>query len=392
MAHRKETIIVIDDDPEIRALFKDHILDPDKYLVLETGDGAQALELMRGNPPDLVILDMDMPGLSGQDMLVALKSQGYAGPVIVTIRGRDLESVVNAFRLGATDYLVKPFREPEALAAVEHALDEVRLRRERDMLLARLKQSNRELEKRIKELTTLYSIGKSVTLMRDLKQLFGRVLEGALFVTGADYAFMLLRDEDGQLTLRAGRELPPVLKEKIGRPVQDDLASLVMTSQEPVVMSGNGLRRLKVAADAGAVVYAPLVVQDKALGVLAVANSDDEPFDESHSYLLAALADYAAIAIVNAKLIGTLESRARDMESAYKNLRGRNAARGRILAGMGKEILLPLKTLRGELEAMLVGKAGVKDARQKLTDAIKRLDEVIEAVGEMIRRAKELES
>ena len=63
-----------------------------------------------------------------------------------------------------------------------------------------------------------------------------------------------------------------VMQEKLGTPIRDDLAHLVMTSQEPLVVAGDGLKRFKVARDINAVIYAPMVINNKSIGVLTVGN------------------------------------------------------------------------------------------------------------------------
>src|SRR5436190_743257 len=151
----------------------------------------------------------------------------------------DEADAIDSFRLGATDYLTKPLREAEALRTIEHGLEEVRLRRERKELLDRLQESNKQLEARLKALTTLSAIGKSVTGMLNLEQLFERVLQAAIGMTEADHATLLLREEEShRLMLRAGKNMTLVMQERLGEPVNDEIANLVMTSREPLTVAG----------------------------------------------------------------------------------------------------------------------------------------------------------
>src|SRR5258708_12087897 len=324
-------ILIVDDDPEVRSLLREQVLDARRYEVIEAQDGPEGLSKVSSHNPDLIILDLIMPGLRGADFLVALKSHGYAGPVIVsTKRGSEAEAI-DCLRLGATDYLTKPVREAEALRIIEHGLEEVHLRRERKDLLERLQVTNKQLENRLQTLTTLSSIGKSVASMVNLEQLFERVLEAAVTMTQADHATLLLRDEESQrLILRAGKNMPLVMQEKLGEPVNDDIANLVMTSGEPLMAMGDGLKRFKVSADILAVIYAPMTIQSKAIGVITVGNHRKRRgFDENMASVLDMLAGYGAIAIANARLFSALERRARNMEHAYEELKARAASRER---------------------------------------------------------------
>jgi hypothetical protein len=98
---------------------------------------------------------------------------------------------VQAFRLGATDYLLWPLREAEVINVVERVLKQVHERRDRERLSRQLLQANQDLQQRVEELTTLGSIGKAVTSITDQSLLFDRILEGASKVTRADLGWFL---------------------------------------------------------------------------------------------------------------------------------------------------------------------------------------------------------
>ncbi len=222
MSEQTDNILIVDDDPEIRTLLREQVLFAPNFRVREAKDGPEALIATRQQPPDLIVLDLDLPGLSGRDMLVALRSQGYHGPLIILAESQNQRTAVETFRLGATDFVIKPIREAEALAAIERGLDDVRLRRQRDALVTRLQTANQQLEQRVRELTVLHDIGQTAAALNNLETLFRRVLESASALTGADQAYLLLRDEkSGQFILRAGQNLPLAMLDRMGEPIQD---------------------------------------------------------------------------------------------------------------------------------------------------------------------------
>ncbi len=336
MPKQLDKILIVDDDPEVRSLLREQVLDPNRFEVYEAKDGPDGLEQVGQYSPDLIILDLVMPGLSGADFLVALGSRGYSGPIIVEAKRGSEAMAIDCFRLGATDYLTKPLREAEVLQIIERGLAEVRLRRERKELLDRLQESNRQLEARIKELTTLNVVGKSVGAMYDLEQIFKGVLDAAVSTTGADHATLILRDEESnRLILRAGKNMTLVMQERLGEAVNDEIANLVMTSGESLTAAGDGLKRFRVSADLLAVIYVPMLIQSRSIGVLTVGNHRKRhAFDQSQSNLLEILAGYAAISIANARLFAALERRARNIERAYEELKAREASRERVVAGI----------------------------------------------------------
>ena len=116
-------ILIVEDDKDIAALIA-YYLDKAGYGTEIVGDGAHALAAARSTPPDLVILDLMLPGLNGLDVCKALRadSRTAALPIIMlTARGEESERVLG-LDSGADDYVVKPFRPNELMARVRALL------------------------------------------------------------------------------------------------------------------------------------------------------------------------------------------------------------------------------------------------------------------------------
>jgi two-component system alkaline phosphatase synthesis response regulator PhoP len=117
----ERTILVVEDDAAIRRGVRD-ALESEGYRVLEAPDGLTGLETGLREDPDLVILDLMMPGLDGLEVLRRWRADGLDTPVVVlTAKGLE-EDRVAGLRLGADDYVVKPFGLAELLARVESRL------------------------------------------------------------------------------------------------------------------------------------------------------------------------------------------------------------------------------------------------------------------------------
>lgn len=113
-------VLVVDDDDEMRAVLR-RMLESDGYDITERSRATHVLEALRSAPFDLVILDKEMPGLTGLDLLPMLRREFPRLPVVfvTAFGGRQVAST--ALRLGATSYLEKPFR----LAQLRDAIDGV---------------------------------------------------------------------------------------------------------------------------------------------------------------------------------------------------------------------------------------------------------------------------
>lgn len=123
--------MVVDDDADLRVLIRD-VLEEDAFRVTAVGDGEALLGMLAGRHPDLVVLDLVLPGISGLDVLRRLQDHGRVPTIIVSGKGSEADRVVG-LELGADDYLVKPFSHRELLARV-HAV----LRRSADASAAEL--------------------------------------------------------------------------------------------------------------------------------------------------------------------------------------------------------------------------------------------------------------
>jgi signal transduction histidine kinase/DNA-binding response OmpR family regulator len=306
-----ETVLVVDDRQDNIDFLCEYVLRPYGYRALTAQDGEEGLRLALEVRPDLLITDLMMPRRSGLEILETLRERKIDMPVILmTFHGSE-ETAVRAFRLGARDYIIKPFSIEEMVAALDRALAEARLRRERDQLLQKLIATNKELERRVKELQTLYGIGRSVTSLLDTEQVLNRIVEAAVYITAAEEGSLLLVDEKtGDLYMRAARGLGERYAKGFRIRVQDSIAGQVMSSGKPVMIGGlkqDDSIKVKTGYFVKALLNVPLKAGDRVIGVLAVNNkTHSRPFSQGDQYLLSALADYACVAIENARLYRAL--------------------------------------------------------------------------------------
>ncbi|MDH5525812.1 MAG: sigma-54 dependent transcriptional regulator [Nitrospirota bacterium] len=133
-SHIKKTILVVDDDASVRQVLDDVL--SESYNVIPAPDGNQALELISRHQPHLVILDLMMPGMPGMEVLETIRQNDNQVPVVVLTATTSYQTAVEAMKLGAADYLAKPFEVPELRLVLERTLsrqslyNEVRYHRE----------------------------------------------------------------------------------------------------------------------------------------------------------------------------------------------------------------------------------------------------------------------
>ncbi len=118
------TILVVDDEPPIRELVRD-TLEIEGHDVAEAPDGPTALDIVAENPPDLMVLDIMMPGMSGLDVLRTLRRDrsGYDLPIILLTAAADDDTTWAGWTAGASVFLPKPFDPSHLVDWVERLLD-----------------------------------------------------------------------------------------------------------------------------------------------------------------------------------------------------------------------------------------------------------------------------
>ncbi len=126
-------VLVVDDEPHMRRVLE-IMLRKAGHLVFVAGNGREALEVLRDNPVDLVITDMRMPKMDGIELLTRLRQDGVEIPVIVITAHGSVESAVNAMKLGASDYVLRPFDIDALELAIARVLNEAEVVRQNSFM------------------------------------------------------------------------------------------------------------------------------------------------------------------------------------------------------------------------------------------------------------------
>jgi two-component system NtrC family sensor kinase len=303
-----EPILIVESDPDIVDLIGRQSLQPLGYQVTVVGDAGSAIKYSLQSTPSLIIANLNFPGLSGKDMLAALNAQGIKVPVIVIAEKGQETDAIQAFRLGASDVIFWPARDAEVVSVIERALRQTQEARERQKLDRQLKAMNEQLQHKLRDLTTILSTAKAVVSINDQRALFDLILEAAQQVAEADICWLMLRDDRTKaFLLRAQRNLPESWAKKMNQTVDDGISSLVALSGESLTMNGSPLQKLKVSVLGKSIGVIPIKIQNEIIGLLLVVRKADVEISRDDQTLLEAIADFASISLVNARLFQALE-------------------------------------------------------------------------------------
>lgn len=134
-------ILITDDDKNLKKILLKELSD-DGYHLVETDSGVKAIELLQRDEYDILLLDLNMPGLGGMEVLKEIKTFEMHPEVIILTGNATVSTAVEAMKLGAYDYLTKPFKIEELKAIIEKAYEKKRLLSENLFLRAQIKRQS----------------------------------------------------------------------------------------------------------------------------------------------------------------------------------------------------------------------------------------------------------
>jgi signal transduction histidine kinase/DNA-binding response OmpR family regulator len=369
-----ERVLVVEDSLDVLSFLADDVLPYNGYQVSTAQTGSQALDMLSSVTPDLLLVDLELPDMSGLEIIKTAKKLDSELPMILMTAYGSESIAVEAFRLGVRDYLIKPFTTEQVIQVIERTLTETRLRRETAEL-------TRTLQQRVRQLTILSAVGKSVVSLMDIEELLARIVEAGVYVTEAEEGFLLLVDRDsGDLYLRAGKNLGSDQALGLRLKVDDSLAGQVVQTGKPVRRGGKSAGRdfkVKTGYLVKSLLHVPLLLRGEVVGVLSVDNQiSDLEFTDEHQYLLSTLADYAAVSIENATLYEELREKMRDLEVSQQELvqSSKLAAIGTLAAGVAHEFNNLLAAISGHTELALISDEmdEMKRSLQVVVDTVDR--------------------
>jgi two-component system NtrC family sensor kinase len=316
----REEIVVIDASLEAQHLVAEAVQATGSHQVVRAQSGVDGLRLVRERDPALVILDHKLPDRDSFGLLREFQQLVADVPVIFVSADSSPGTILRAFRLGATDFLAKPFAAEEVLAAIRRTLRAHRRPSGHKDLTRQLREANRQLQAQFQELNTVYVIGRAVTSLLDLNQVLNRVVEAAVHTVGAEEGMiMLLGDETDELYLRAAMNVGEETAHNLRLRVDSSAAGRALQTNRPVHLTGDAL---ELGADhvVKSVLYVPLRVPERgAIGVLGIGSrSASKTFSRRDVNLMSALGDYAAIAIENARLFRHAETERAKLEAVLR--------------------------------------------------------------------------
>jgi signal transduction histidine kinase/CheY-like chemotaxis protein len=302
MSHQPARILIVDDHEDNLALLT-MILSSQGYAIRCASDGPQALVIVRDEPPDLILLDVMMPRMSGYDVVQAVRadaSDSYIPIMLITAK-QELADKVKGLDLGADDFLPKPVQGAELIAKVR--------------ALLRLKQVQDELIRERNKNELLYQVGRQLNSTLDVDQLITTTLHLMLPLAGATQGSVIVRDPVRETWRRIIARAPVGMSElpdASAAVIRQGLAGRALRSREPQLVRDTATDSRWIALHQGAspvrsALAIPLVRDATELGVLTLTHDEPDRFGEELLPLAMAVAAQVSTALHNASLYTRLK-------------------------------------------------------------------------------------
>ena len=342
-------LVLVADDEIHTTLMLERIFEREGYQVKSAHDGVEALDAARQLKPDLILLDIQMPGMNGFDVLSALRENPATASIptiLITAKARKPDDVAHGLNLGADDYIYKPFDPRELLARAESKM--------------KARQLEESLQRRTQELEALLRISEELNQSLEVNDLLDLVLFLMLDLLPGNLGVIYRIDENGEVIAQRTQSIRTSNKV---RPNQiENMFSTFLQLQNPVIWPGDA--PLSDHFSSGMAVL--LKHGSAALGVLVITAEDRHVYDENHFRLFKGIGRQTALALRNAELYEILANHAErledivaartaELQSAQQLLlrSEKLASIGHLAASIAHEINNPLQPIRINIEHLI---------------------------------------
>ena len=400
-------ILIVDDERHNRELLE-VMLKPEGFLLLSAASGEEALATVARQPPDLILLDVMMPGMDGYEVAGRIKSDPNTKniPVILLTALDDRNAKMLGLNAGAEDFLTKPVDRAELSVRVRNLL---RIKAYSDKLqgtLDAVESLNTELDRRTKEIVSAQAVADAATarlgrLQRITAALSNTVtqdevaesvLREAILALECDAGAVVVAPEQGAelILLRESGTLDPVMRSFKHRELPrsrnpyaetvEKCRPVYLESFEAMLARYPGFQDITKEKSRGAWIFLPLGIAGKAVGALSFGFDGPRQFTDADKHFADTVSRYCAQALDRVRLRIAAAAALAEAGEARMMAEHANNAKTVFLRAMSHELRTPLNAISGYTEILELGIRGVVNP-----DQVKDLGRIKRAAAYLLR-------
>lgn len=388
--HIPPLVLVADDQPSATLMLQ-RVFEYEGYQVTSVHDGLSAYDSANTLLPDLILLDVNMPGMSGFEVLRKLRENPATAsiPTILITALGEWPDIVQGLTLGADDYVRKPFHPRELLARAESKM--------------RARKLEESLQRRTQDLSALLRASEALNQHLEIDELLDLIVFLLIDLLPGDVAVVYrLNDEGGILASRSAvrahheNNPPENIWEQLNALDQQQIVAQLLAAYQAVLWPDAERPALDLPGY-GIATMLRYTATEAVQGILMVAGQ--QPYDAYHLQLLEGIATQANLALRNAELYeiqanyalhlkDMVEERTKELQSTQHMLirSEKLASVGRLAASIAHEINNPLMPIKLNLDGMLEDvNAGVgvdETAIEKTLESVERIRRVVDKLLE----------
>lgn len=289
-------ILAVDDERFFRKLYSD-ILSHEGYKVVTAESGEEALQLFAREPFDIVITDMAMKGMSGLETMEAIKRVNPSQDVVIVTGIGDVQTAVNAMKMGVTDYVLKPIDPDNFLHLIRTILEKQNLVAEHGKLIS----ENLEYF----GILSVYQRCLRILSILDMERLLDLILDSVMSETNAQggVLWLLLPENHDALRLATARGVVNIASEADTILLSSHSEAQMIKAGKPFYETSHEGKEVNEG-----VFYVPLKLDEKVIGLMKISDKLDRDRFEIRDLMVAkTIAGFAAIAVGNALKVKEIE-------------------------------------------------------------------------------------
>ena len=312
-------ILIIENNP-VYVEIMENALFQTGYQTRIADTASEGLRLANSDSPQLIILNYALQDLSGKDLIVALRSNGYENPILIISDEIDSADVIQVIRLGASDFIIPPFRDTEIMSIVDRVLIQADHLEVQEKRTKQTNQTITNLKKRINQLSIVHALQKTFNSLSNENKIIEFMYRAIshYFETSSSYHISI--NEKQALILKHGLGLESLPNAKINQEWKDELGVYLAFSKTPTIISKQELKKYNLDKIGKTAIGYPLVINEQVKSIFVFIRKNGDSFKPGDMKFIDLIAEQAIESIKCKQNLKKIKQRNQDIKYLEKRL------------------------------------------------------------------------